>query len=34
VQRGCYQVMALTAPYLTGESRTLFEQLAAEYLTD
>lgn len=34
VQRGCYQVMALTAPYLTGESRTLFEHLAAEYLTD
>jgi len=34
VQRGCYQVMALTAPYLTGQSRTLFEQLAAEYLTD
>jgi AcrR family transcriptional regulator len=33
VQRGCYQVMALTAPYLTGSSRTLFEQLAAEYLT-
>lgn len=34
VQRGCYQVMALTAPYLTGPSRALFEQLAAEYLTD
>jgi AcrR family transcriptional regulator len=33
VQRGCYQVMALTAPYLTGSSRTLFEQLAGEYLT-
>ena len=34
VQRGCYQVMALTAPYLTGSSRDLFERLAAEYLTD
>ena len=34
VQRGCYQVMALTAPYLTGPSRSLFEKLAAEYLTD
>ena len=34
LQRGCYQVMALTAPYLSGQSRTLFEQLAAEYLTD
>ncbi len=34
VQRGCYQVMALTAPYLTGQSRALFEKLAAEYLTD
>jgi AcrR family transcriptional regulator len=34
VQRGCYQVMALTAPYLTGGSRALFERLAAEYLTD
>jgi AcrR family transcriptional regulator len=33
VQRGCYQVMALTAPYLTGRSRALFERLAAEYLT-
>jgi AcrR family transcriptional regulator len=32
LQRGCYQVMALTAPYLTGQSRALFEQLAAEYL--
>jgi len=32
LQRGCYQVMALTALYLTGQSRTLFEQLAAEYL--
>jgi hypothetical protein len=34
VQRGCYQVMALTAPYLTGQSRALFEQLAAEYLAN
>jgi hypothetical protein len=32
LQRGCYQVMALTAPYLTGASRALFEQLAGEYL--
>jgi AcrR family transcriptional regulator len=32
--RGCYQVMALTAPYLTGASRTLFERLAREYLKD
>jgi AcrR family transcriptional regulator len=30
--RGCYQVMALTAPYLVGNGRTLFEKLAAEYL--
>jgi AcrR family transcriptional regulator len=34
LQRGCYQVMALTAPYLAGQSRALFEQLAAEYLKD
>jgi AcrR family transcriptional regulator len=34
LQRGCYQVMALTAPYLVGQSRALFEQLAAEYLQD
>ncbi len=34
LQRGCYQVMALTAPYLTGDSRALFEKLAAEYLVD
>jgi AcrR family transcriptional regulator len=34
LQRGCYQVMALTAPYLVGQSRALFEQLAAEYLHD
>jgi AcrR family transcriptional regulator len=32
LQRGCYQVMALTAPYLAGQSRELFEQLAGEYL--
>lgn len=32
LQRGCYQVMSLTAPYLTGESRELFEKLAGEYL--
>jgi AcrR family transcriptional regulator len=32
LQRGCYQVLALTAPYLTGDSRALFEKLAAEYL--
>ncbi len=30
--RGCYQVMALTAPYLTGDARALFEHLAGEYL--
>jgi AcrR family transcriptional regulator len=34
LQRGCYQVMSLTAPYLTGESRALFEKLAAEYLAE
>ena len=34
LQRGCYQVMALMAPYLTGNSRALFEKLAAEYLSD
>jgi AcrR family transcriptional regulator len=32
VSRGCYQVMALTAPYLAGDARALFEKLAAEYL--
>jgi AcrR family transcriptional regulator len=32
LSRGCYQVMALTAPYLTGDARALFERLAAEYL--
>jgi len=34
LQRGCYQVMALTAPYLTGDARGLFERLAGEYLRD
>jgi AcrR family transcriptional regulator len=34
LQRGCYQVMALAAPYLTGNARALFEKLAAEYLID
>jgi AcrR family transcriptional regulator len=32
LQRGCYQVLSLMAPYLTGDSRALFEHLAAEYL--
>src|SRR4029453_5577216 len=32
LQRGCYQTMALTAPYLRGDARTLFERLAGEYL--
>ncbi len=32
VSRGCYQVLALTAPYLVGDARALFEQLAAQYL--
>jgi AcrR family transcriptional regulator len=31
VARGCYQVMALTAPYLTGAARQLFERLAGSY---
>jgi AcrR family transcriptional regulator len=31
VSRGCYQVMALTAPYLTGPARALFERLAGAY---
>jgi AcrR family transcriptional regulator len=34
VSRGCYQVLALTAPYLVGDARTLFERLAGEYLKD
>lgn len=32
VSRGCYQVMALAAPYLSGDARTLFARLAAAYL--
>jgi AcrR family transcriptional regulator len=32
VSRGCYQVLALTAPYLVGDARALFERLAAQYL--
>ena len=32
LQRGCYQTMALTAPYLRGDARALFEKLAVEYL--
>lgn len=32
--RGCYQVMALAAPYLAGDARKLFEKLAGEYLRD
>jgi len=32
LQRGCYQVMALLAPYLQGPSRELFDKLAGEYL--
>ena len=31
VSRGCYQVMVLTAPYLTGPARLLFERLAGAY---
>jgi AcrR family transcriptional regulator len=31
--RGCYHVMSLTAPYLTGDARALFEKLAGEYNT-
>ncbi len=34
VSLGCYQVMALTAPYLSGDARRLFERLAGEYLRD
>jgi AcrR family transcriptional regulator len=30
--RGAYQVMALAAPFLGGDSRRLFEKLAAEYV--
>jgi AcrR family transcriptional regulator len=32
--RGCYQVMALTAPYLLGDARALFEKLAGAYRTE
>ena len=32
LQRGCYQTMALAAPYLSGDARALFERLDAEYL--
>jgi AcrR family transcriptional regulator len=32
LSRGCYQVMALTAPYLVGNAHMLFERLASEYL--
>jgi AcrR family transcriptional regulator len=31
--RGAYQVLALTAPYLQGDSRLLFNRLAEEYLS-
>ena len=30
--RGAYHVMAMVAPYLAGQSRRLFEQLAVQYL--
>lgn len=30
--RGCYQVMALTSPYLRGDARDLFDQLARDYV--
>jgi len=29
--RGCFQVMMLAAPYLSGEARALFDRLAAAY---
>jgi AcrR family transcriptional regulator len=32
LSRGCYQVMALTAPYLVGDGRVLFDRLAFEYV--
>jgi len=32
--RGAYQVMALLAPFLVGESRQLVERLSREYLPD
>jgi AcrR family transcriptional regulator len=31
--RGVFQVMALAAPYLTGRSRKLFEEVSKNYLT-
>lgn len=31
MSRGVFQVMAMIAPYLTGNARALFEKLAAEY---
>jgi AcrR family transcriptional regulator len=31
--RGAYQVMALVAPFLVGDSRALFERLAAAYVS-
>jgi AcrR family transcriptional regulator len=33
LSRGAFQVMALAAPYLTGRSRKLFEELSRNYLT-
>ena len=33
LSRGAFQVMALAAPYLTGRSRKLFEELSKNYLT-
>jgi len=30
--RGCYQVLSLISPYLRGETHSLFEKLAEEYL--
>jgi AcrR family transcriptional regulator len=33
LSRGAFQVMALAAPYLTGRSHKLFEELSASYLT-
>jgi AcrR family transcriptional regulator len=32
LSRGVYQVIALAAPYLVGDSRKLFDKLAGEYL--
>lgn len=33
VARGCYQVMALAAPYLQGQARQLFARLAGAYVS-